>query len=286
MITLIGNSSFGSTPIAFNRSVYSGGEVSVRLTSNLSYESLSMTAEIRNSEDFMELVMLTDAIRRNHPKMPIYLTIPYFPYARQDRVCNSGEALGARVFADLINSLKFEHVTVWDAHSDVVGAVLDRCYIVHCENFVRWIDGVNKMTLVAPDAGAAKKVKQCADLVGTKYVTAHKVRDPKTGNITGTGLDTDAKFPGDVLMVDDICDGGRTFIELARVIRKQMKKGAKLHLYVTHGIFSKGLGVLRDAGIDNVFCPNVWKENVQFSTHQPPILGRIRFYETTPRKPD
>ena len=40
------------------------------------------------------------------------------------------------------------------------------------------------------------------------------------------------------LRVDDICDGGRTFIELGKVLRA--KGASKLVLSVTHGIFSRG----------------------------------------------
>ncbi|HCW17254.1 MAG TPA: phosphoribosylpyrophosphate synthetase, partial [Achromobacter sp.] len=52
-----------------------------------------------------------------------------------------------------------------------------------------------------------------------------------------------------VLVVDDICDGGRTFLELASALRDTTRQ--PVYLYVTHGIFSKGLGELnaRYAGI-------------------------------------
>jgi ribose-phosphate pyrophosphokinase len=259
MITLEGRTNGGfRLNIGFTKMIYSGGEVSVKLTNAVHlFETITITAHIRNSEDFMTLVMLTDALRRI-TTVPLYLTMPYFPYARQDRVCNPGEALGARVFADLINSLKFERVTVWDAHSDVTGAVLDRCTNDHCEEFVREIPGVSNMTLVAPDAGAAKKVARCAKLLDVPYVTAHKIRNSETGEISGTALDSDVHFTGDILMVDDICDGGRTFIELAKVIRKRVDGNKKLYLYVTHGIFSRGTQELEAAGIDRIYCPNVW----------------------------
>ena len=57
---------------------------------------------------------------------PIELVIPYFPYARQDRVCIEGEALGAAVMANFINNLDFAKVTIWDAHSEVSPALLNR----------------------------------------------------------------------------------------------------------------------------------------------------------------
>ena len=57
------------------------------------------------------------------------------------------------------------------------------------------------------------------------------------------------------LIVDDICDGGRTFTDLAK---KLNDKGAKeLYLFVSHGIFSKGydelLGHFNVIGTTNSF---------------------------------
>jgi ribose-phosphate pyrophosphokinase len=56
----------------------------------------------------------------------------------------------------------------------------------------------------------------------------------------------------DFLIVDDICDGGRTFIELAKVLRPLTSGQVKL--YVTHGIFSAGFEAL--AGLDRIFVAN------------------------------
>ncbi len=69
-----------------------------------------------------------------------------------------------------------------------------------------------------------------------------KNRD-KTGKITHTDVFSPAPIEGyDCFIVDDICDGGRTFIELAKTLKE---KGAeKIYLYITHGIFSNGFGDL------------------------------------------
>ena len=42
----------------------------------------------------------------------------------------------------------------------------------------------------------------------------------------------------DAIIVDDICDGGKTFIELAKVLKQ--KNVGKIYLVITHGIFSQG----------------------------------------------
>ena len=112
--------------------------------------------------------------------------------------------------------------------------------------------------LVSPDAGANKKVFEFAKLHGYKRVVrADKVRDVSTGEILSTQVFSEHVGNADFLMLDDICDGGRTFIELARELRKLTT--GKIFLYVTHGIFSKG-GDVFDGFIDQIYTSNLMGE--------------------------
>lgn len=240
--------SWSAVPITrFN---FSGGESQVRIDGPIS-EVIKIVAHVHSSDDFVSLLLLTDAARR-HGAVQIGLILPYLPYARQDRVCAPGEALSLKVVCDLINAQHYNSVEVWDAHSDVALALLDRVVNRHCSDFVAAAIPHENPILVAPDAGALKKVHVCARNNGLDYIRADKTRDPATGEITGTvvyGEFTDRDF----LIVDDICDGGRTFIELAKELRKLTD--GDVNLYVTHGIFSKGTAVF-DGIIDHVYVAN------------------------------
>lgn len=241
---------------------FAGGEEHVRLyTEPLGFdEVVHVTAHLRSSADVMALLLVTDALRRIGAQR-IWLDVPYLPYARQDRVCASGEALSLRVFCDLINSQGYEWVTVWDAHSDVATALLKRGVNVGPEEFLestRLIDW-SRTKLVAPDAGALKKTAAVAKYFHTTFIRADKTRDAVTGEITGTVVHGDHVGDRDLLIVDDICDGGRTFIELARELRKLTT--GRVMLYVTHGIFSRGTEVF-DGLIDRVFCANPFVEQL------------------------
>ncbi|MNE49699.1 ribose-phosphate pyrophosphokinase [compost metagenome] len=120
--------------------------------------------------------------------------------------------------------------------------------------------------LVAPDAGARKKVESLAKEFGFKgIVYANKVRNTRNGKILRTTVDSfvcgdevldleDLKDEN-LLIVDDICDGGTTFIELAKVL-KPYDLGS-LSLYVTHGIFSAGIPRLTDV-FDRVYTMNTY----------------------------
>ena len=200
--------------------------------------------------------MVTDAIYRLSPLMQMTLVLPYLPYSRQDRVANHGEALSAKVFADMINALNFKKVFTYDAHSDVSVACLN-----NCESYPQSMilddligpDGMQGYTLISPDAGAAKKTLKLAQhFGGLRVIQCDKTRDTTTGEITGTYVNwgysmTDMRL----LIVDDICDGGMTFIKIVEAVQKF--RPLSVDLYTTHGIYSKGVDVLFDSGIGHLY---------------------------------
>ncbi|RKP44763.1 ribose-phosphate diphosphokinase [Pararobbsia silviterrae] len=241
---------------------FPGGEIHATVQADaVAPRGLLISAGLKSSADVMALIMITDALRRAYPAAGIILDMPYVPYARQDRVANRGESLSAKVFCDLINAQKYSRVLIEDPHSDVVPALLERVQIADpVLPLSAVIDRIGtKVALVAPDAGARKRVLKLASAFDLEVVFADKVRDTRTGQITGTEVLGDLpELP--LLVVDDICDGGRTFIELASAIKaKQDTQGTRhqLFLYVTHGIFSKGLDVLLE-GYAQVFTRNNW----------------------------
>ena len=243
---------------------FSGGEVFFRLKNNpygnniVKDGPVKITARLYSSTDVMQLLMATDALRR-YGATEIDLVMPYVPYARQDRVCNPGEALSIKVFCDLINSQGYRSVEIWDAHSDVTSALLDRCTNVPQTAFVTGLT-FPKMVVVSPDAGAMKKAFEVAKRLNTRLLPAYKHRDVSTGEISHVEVPDKMAhgFDTTFLIVDDICDRGRTFIELAKELRHSFFKG-RVELYVTHGIFNKGLDVLKPY-IDHVYTANIWPD--------------------------
>lgn len=240
--------------IKFDWFTFPGGEEHVRLTDiGSKYHSATIRADIHSTADVMTLLLLTNALRI-HGVKEISLIMPYIPYARQDRVSVNGEALSIKVFADLINTQNYDEVVVWDAHSSVALALIDRCTNFSQLYITQRIIKPSHI-LVAPDAGAAKKVAEIATYHHVPILQATKIRNQHTGEITGTSINHGVLHSANhYLIVDDICDGGRTFIELAREIKVS---SAKVDLYVTHGIFSKGFAVF-DGLIDTIYCANPW----------------------------
>ena len=219
-------------------------------------EGIVLYARIQNSDQLMAMFLATDALRRVYPYAVIDLTIPYFPYARQDRVCNAGEALSVQVVARLINAMNYAIVTVVDPHSPVLVAALDRCFVIEQHKaFSRIKPSFREVTIVAPDVGAIKKTEEFAKLVGAKDVLyCNKKRNLADGKILGMEILNPEILSSDsqLLVLDDICDGGRTFMEVANAISNVCSCVESMELAVTHGIFSKGVGVLTDV-FDHVY---------------------------------
>src|SRR5271165_4216610 len=257
MIKIVGMATESGYHDSINHStiIFSGGEVQVKINflRLANHTHFDITAHLTDSNSVMELVMAVSAIRHEYPDSKIDLFMPYIPYARQDRVMQIGESLAIKSFAFIINSLNFHRVTVWDAHSDVSVALIDRCINVPVQNIWPWLFYKPEIKyLVSPDAGSLKKIHNISQGFKIPVIRADKKRSVTDGSITGTVVYCDFIGAEDVLIVDDICDGGRTFIELAKVLRPLVT--GKINLYVTHGIFSQGLDVF-DGIIDHIYCP-------------------------------
>lgn len=163
------------------------------------------------------------------------LVIPFFPGARQDRLNTTGDALfTARSVAGMVNDRFFGQVTIFDPHSEVTPALVERCHVVTAAECISPPAG-KYAAVISPDAGAEKRAGAVAKKLGVPLLHAWKSRDVATGAITGFGMESAPS--GLVLVVDDICDGGGTFIGLADILPTY----CHAHLFVTHGLFTQGV---------------------------------------------
>lgn len=247
----------GSETIRFERLRFNGGENHIKLMSPIE-KRVTIEAQLRNSDYVMELFLATDALRRAGAK-EIYLLAPYIPYGRQDRVMVPGESLSIKVFAQMLNAQNYKAVYTLDNHSPVTTALIDRCIEIDntriLKEFVFEVVGT-EMTFISPDAGALKKTQKLGQLFNRSIISASKVRDVTDGRIIETKVHIDMLTGLDCYIIDDICDGGRTFIELAKVLRR--KVCARIILYVSHGIFSYGVDSLYKSGVSKIITTNCW----------------------------
>lgn len=222
-------------------------------------DKVALKAFLPDMTEAFKLILVVDAIRRVRPDIMINLNLPYLPFARQDRVCNEGEANGVAAIAKVINMLEFSAVALLDPHSDVPAGAIARCMIrdlsqvINAPGALGWMNWANTW-LVAPDAGAVKRVKALVKKLGAAgMITASKERDPETMELTKIVFDEDPTGKT-ILVADDLCDGGRTFIGLSKAI-KAIGEPKELHLWVTHGIFSYGTEIVTEH-FDTVYTTN------------------------------
>jgi len=247
---------------------FPGGEINVCLPEEFMAEDLrkvkklSIDCRIADSTGVMALILLDNALSNTELFCPIILNLGYIPYGRQDRICNPGEAFSSEVFSKLINSLSIDKINVLDPHSKISSSKFNARTFINTQQdmLVRipWMmdyfpkhGGKREITLVAPDKGATGKVNEAAEALEIiDTIQGLKIRDPKSGNLSGFSYEGDVEGKH-LLIVDDICDGGGTFIGLI----KELWKGnpAKIDLYVSHGIFSKGVQCLFDSGLSNIY---------------------------------
>lgn len=237
----------------------------------------------RNSWNDVQVILAATAALNEAGVGILGLYIPYFLGARSDRKFSEGGVNYLReVICPIINEQGYDWLEIMDPHSDVLEGCLHNFNKTDNVVLVQWaFDQISTImediVIVSPDAGAIKKIDHVAkELSFTgEIITASKCRDIQTGKILSTKVPIDLSHSDkDFVIIDDICDGGRTFIEIAKVIKGAFSN-AKIYLIVTHGIFSAGFDELNKY-FDDIFCTNsVWdNDNVKYSEGDQPRLPK------------
>lgn len=186
----------------------------------------------------------------------IQLYIPYIG-GRSDRRFSDNQANYLKeVYAPILNSMDCWVHTI-DPHSDVTEAVITKCDPQDQELFVQHaLKDINtkSVCLVVPDSGALKKANKIINLFNSSIV-CNKERDIKTGHIIGVTIPEPIPVADRYLIVDDICDGGQTFLHIGQKLKRLILSTSKIGLAVTHGIFSRGFDVLHTY-YDKIYTTN------------------------------
>lgn len=247
-----------NSDIAYERFVFPDGQDHIEIISPLNTQTpVTIIASLRNASDLFILLQAVEILRQEGIEK-IHLEIPYLLAARMDRRMKIGGPISLKIIANLINSLNFVKVDIYDPHSEVSLTLIDRSHAMSTTHF---IDSIlsripGQPVLVAPDAGAAKKTEAIAKIFNLDVVYCTKSRSKETGYISKVRIENPEILPHKTcLIVDDICDGGATFIGLAKELKKHTSM--KMYLAVSHGIFSKGLEQLSD--FEQVYTTNSYK---------------------------
>lgn len=238
---------FVTTPTFARHTFWAGEQHIVVADDNAGKGPLTEVARLNGADgnDLIALAMWADASHQRDARTVVVL--PYLPGARQDR----GIPFGAKVYADLLNAMHLDQVICLDPHSAVMPGLIDNLTIVTSDHIVRKhvvgrpdsdsapqrYDGI-----IAPDKGAGARAGAVALACRLPVYRAEKHRDPVTRALSGFSCEP-LPETGRMLVVDDICDGGGTFMGLAEATGLPRER---LGLFVSHGVYTERAAALAD----------------------------------------
>lgn len=177
------------------------------------------------------------------------LNIPFLPYGRQDKGVRNDSTFALLSFIKLLQP--FSHclsIHTLDAHNPKVLPLMFNNTIPN-DQIRQTIASTNPDIICFPDRGASNRGY---DTFGLDSFILDKKRNQSTGEIEGLEyngtLDLKAKS---VLILDDLCDRGGTFMKACDLLK--YLGVSKVYLFTTHGIYSGGTSIIFEAGIDRIF---------------------------------
>lgn len=216
-----------------------------------------------SNDELFYLLLIKKHLDKYFINTNFYLSMPYVPNGRMDRVCNEDEVFTLKYFCDFINSLNFKAVYILDAHSNVTSALLNNCVHQEPKEVIEKVIEVlpEDIVLYFPDAGASKRYASLFPEI--PYCYGEKKRDWKTGQILGLEIrnnDIDL-LNKTILMIDDIISYGGSLFHSAKTL-KDLGVG-KIYAYATHtenSVLDKEKGTLikslEDGTVERLFTTN------------------------------
>lgn len=199
-----------------------------------------------NEAEVIQLLQLSNLLCNTGSIVELF--IPYFPYARQDKEITNESTFAQTTIIDLLETYFNCPITVFDIHNPTICVTRNIINITPEKFIVKSLIDSRADLICYPDSGAAKRYGELQD-----FIVAEKERDQLTGRILGHKLlESKHNLEGkNVLVVDDLCDGGATFKSVAKMLSDQGV--TNVDLYVSHGVFSQGIPVIKASGIRNIY---------------------------------
>lgn len=216
--------------------------------SKIGFGLSKITWIFESESEIMHLAQLKTLLANHGISASLHMT--YLPYGRQDKGISNDSTFAMHTFCNLIEHMGFTTVSCMDPHSEFMSIYFGKYFkAIYPTELVKTVYNLTSSNVLCyPDAGATLKYHSIYE--NYPNVCGVKERDQATGNITSYKLVGDV-YDKKVLIVDDICDGGATFIALTKQL---LDNGAtEVNMFVTHGVFSKGVKILKRAGIKRVF---------------------------------
>jgi ribose-phosphate pyrophosphokinase len=235
------------------------GECYTRIDNESLNDDVVIVQNTYPDTNMIEMFLLQNAVRNMGAKS-ITLVIPYFGYARQDRIFKPGEAESAKVMCQHLN-MDCDRVITVDLHKE---STLDHFTCAHkdlkaASSIADYFSTKNIDLVLSPDIGAAGRAKDVGERMGVPYDHLEKTRlSGSDVRISPASMDCKGKS---VLIVDDMISTGGTIVAAKQAL---MEAGAKsVSVACTHGVFvNNALERLTGSSLDAVLCCNTLENKV------------------------
>ncbi len=207
------------------------------------------TETVSVNDNYIELFLTVRALKENGANQ-VTAIVPYLAYAKQDKPTKyEREATSAKLMADLIQTSGADNLIVWDPHAAQIKGFYKKITAVNAATF--FIDSFSKfkgrsdVILVAPDAGAAKKVIDIANALGLTLAVVNKER-PNPGEAAVLNVVGDFRNKSVAIILDDmITSAGTIYHAINAVYEKTAIR--EFHVGVSHMVLvDNALGLLEE----------------------------------------
>lgn len=237
--------------------IFPDGERRIRIMDKVLGEDTIVVQSTSTPTDVncMELFLIIDALRRSGAKS-ITGVIPYFGYQRQDHVFREGEAVSAKVIAEILETVGINKLVTVDLHSLKIKELFN-IPVVHLSALSLFAKIIKEKgwdkdsTLISPDMGGIRRIKQLsAMLENMPFAVIEKNRDLETGNVSADKIQGEIKR--NVIIVDDMISSGGTIVMASQLLKEN---GAEnIVVFATHPVFSeRAPKLLQDSFVKSVY---------------------------------
>lgn len=241
--------------IKYSISRFPDGEVQITLGEFSHKDEVTIECRITSAEELFILMQVADILVRHGMYFDIF--IYYLMGARMDRVMDFNRPFTLKMITNILDHLGASTIRIYAPHSNVVHNLFKNTSTIELLPLKQVPFKVDNYQIVLPDEGAVKRYLT----YGAKdVVVGEKVRDVETGKILSIKVKNpeviDGKRP--LLIADDLCDGGGTFVGLANAIR-EVKPDIVIDIVVSHMVNPKGIENL-SKNFNHVYFTNSYKD--------------------------
>lgn len=225
---------------------------------------LVILTRICNSDDLFILMQLSDIVNRRGLSCTLYIT--YLLAARTDRLFSWNTSFTLKIVMDVLKSFNSE-IMILDPHSEAANRLSDnRVYEINfinmLINYTDIFDDSDNIVIVAPDEGAKDRLEHIvtSSIFRNPIIYCSKTRD-ESGKVTEVKVKSESPIQVNkktrLIVIDDLCDGGGTFMAIAPELKRYEVK--EIDLLITHSIQLDGLKKVSSV-YDKVITSNSYKD--------------------------